>query len=97
MMVKVAIDTNLLACAEGAGDERRRARAVEILDALPEGAVVVPVQVLGELYRVLVSMLRRQPAATGSHAGERDAKELQPHLRDLIAPASVRARKRRRT
>lgn len=61
-MVRIAIDSNVLAYAEGAGDERRRARAVEILAALPEGAVVLPVQVLGELYRVLVGKLRQRPA-----------------------------------
>lgn len=61
-MAKVTIDTNVLAYAEGAGDERRRARAVEVLAALPQGAVVLPVQVLGELYRVLVGKLRQRPA-----------------------------------
>jgi predicted nucleic acid-binding protein len=61
-MPKVAIDTNVLAYAEGAGDEPRRARAVDVLAALPEGSVVLPVQVLGELYRVLVGKLRQPPA-----------------------------------
>lgn len=61
-MAKVAIDTNVLAYAEGAGDEPRRARAVEVLAALPEGSVVLPVQVLGELYRVLAGKLRQRPA-----------------------------------
>jgi predicted nucleic acid-binding protein len=62
-MLTVAVDTNVLAYAEGAGDEPRRSRAVEILAALPEAAVVLPVQVLGELYRVLVGKLRQPPAA----------------------------------
>jgi predicted nucleic acid-binding protein len=62
-MSRVAIDTNVLAYAEGAGDEPRRARAVEVLAALPEGSVVLPVQVLGELYRVLVGKLGQRPAA----------------------------------
>lgn len=62
-MVRVAVDTNVLAYAEGAGDEARRARAVEVLAALPEGSVVLPVQVLGELYRVLVGKLKQRPAA----------------------------------
>jgi predicted nucleic acid-binding protein len=63
MRVRVAIDTHVLASAEGAGDEAQRARAVEILATLPDGAVVLPVQVLGELYRVLVGKLRQQPVA----------------------------------
>lgn len=61
-MLAVALDTNVLAYAEGAGDEARRAQAVALLSRLPEQAVVLPVQVLGELYRVLVHKLRQRPA-----------------------------------
>lgn len=62
MMFSVALDTNVLAYAEGAGDDARRRQAVALLTRLPEAAVVLPVQVLGELFRVLVGKLR-QPAA----------------------------------
>jgi predicted nucleic acid-binding protein len=58
----VAIDTNVLAYAEGAGDAARHTQAVALLTRLPEMAVVLPVQVLGELYRVLVGKLRQTPA-----------------------------------
>ena len=61
-MVLVAIDTNVLAYAEGAGDAARHAQAVALLTRLPDIAVVLPVQVLGELYRVLVGKLRQPPA-----------------------------------
>ncbi len=57
----VAIDTNVLAYAEGAGDESRRAQAVALLTNLPEASVVLPLQVLGELFRVMVGKLRRSP------------------------------------
>lgn len=60
-MHTLAIDTSVLAYAEGAGDAARRARAIELLEALPEFAVVLPVQVLGELYRVLVGKLHQAP------------------------------------
>ena len=63
----VAIDTNVLAHAEGAGDEARRRMATELMARLPETAVILPVQVLGELYRVLVGKLR-QPAARAQEA-----------------------------
>lgn len=63
----VAVDTNVLAYAEGAGDEARRAMAIALMTRLPESAVVLPVQVLGELYRVLVGKLR-QPAARAREA-----------------------------
>ena len=58
----LAVDTNVLAYAEGAGDEKRRHMAAELMARLPAAAVILPVQVLGELYRVLVGKLR-QPAA----------------------------------
>ena len=61
-MVLVAIHTNVLACAEGAGDEARRAQAVALLTGLPDLAVILPVQVLSELYRVLVGELGQPPA-----------------------------------
>lgn len=57
-----ALDTNVLAYAEGAGDETRRSRAVEVVSRLPDSAIVLPVQVLGELHRVLVGKLRRTAA-----------------------------------
>ena len=50
----VALDTNVLAYAEGAGDERRKQLARALLVRLPEDRTVLPVQVLGELYRVLI-------------------------------------------
>lgn len=53
-----AIDTNVLAYAEGAGDERRKRMARELLIRLADDQTVLPVQVLGELYRVLVGKCR---------------------------------------
>lgn len=53
-----AIDTNVLAYAEGAGDERRKRMARDLLVRLAEDRTLLPVQVLGELYRVLVGKYR---------------------------------------
>ncbi len=53
-----AIDTNVLAYAEGAGDERRKRLARDLLVHLSEDQTVLPVQVLGELYRILVGKYR---------------------------------------
>lgn len=58
----VALDTNVLAYAEGANDGGRQARALEIVGRLPAGAAVIPVQVLGELFRVLTGKAGRSPA-----------------------------------
>lgn len=62
-----ALDTNVLAYAEGANDASRQAKAIELLGALPASRVVVPVQVLGELFRVLTRKAGR------SHAEARSA------------------------
>ncbi|CCG42766.1 PIN domain-containing protein [Magnetospirillum molischianum] len=58
----VALDTNVLVYAEGVNDPVRQARALDLIAVLPEGAAIVPVQVLGELFRVLTAKVRR-PAA----------------------------------
>jgi len=52
--VRVALDTNVLAYAEGVNGLERKQVTLELIEKLPQGAVVLPVQVLGELYQVLV-------------------------------------------
>jgi predicted nucleic acid-binding protein len=48
--VKVALDTNVLAYAEGVNALDRRRLALELLGRLPTAAALVPVQTLGEPY-----------------------------------------------
>ena len=60
-MVRIALDTNILACAEGAGDTRRCNAARILAGRLPGHLVVLPLQTLGELHRVLVGKLGRPP------------------------------------
>ena len=60
--MKVALDTNVLAYAEGANGAAMRDRALELVQRLPSGAVVLPVQTLGELFNVLVRKANRRPA-----------------------------------
>lgn len=52
--MKVALDTNLLAYAEGVNDADKRDIVLALLRDLPQDAPVIPVQVLGELFNVLV-------------------------------------------
>jgi predicted nucleic acid-binding protein len=52
--VRVALDTNVLAYAEGINGAERRDVALNLLRRLPQEATVVPVQALGELFNVLV-------------------------------------------
>jgi predicted nucleic acid-binding protein len=61
--LKVALDTNVLAYAEGAGDAERRRIALDVIGRLPPGAAVLPVQVLGELFNVLTRKAGRSRAA----------------------------------
>lgn len=62
--MRIALDTNVLAYAEGVGDTARCRRALEIVEKLPTQQVVLPAQVLGELYRVLTGKAHRPPLAT---------------------------------
>ncbi len=62
--MKVALDTNVLAAAEGVDGAARRAVALDLLRALPRDRVVLPAQVLGELFNVLV----RKASRSRSHA-----------------------------
>ncbi|MEQ1955245.1 PIN domain-containing protein [Mesorhizobium sp. CN2-181] len=51
--MKVGLDTNVLACAEGINDEERHRQALGLIGQLAPDETFVPVQVLGELYDVL--------------------------------------------
>ena len=50
----VAVDTNVLVYAEGVNGEAGKAAALQILQTLPPASMLLPVQVLGELFSVLV-------------------------------------------
>jgi predicted nucleic acid-binding protein len=59
--VRVALDTNILAYAEGVNGLAMKKAALALVDKLPQRAVVLPVQVLGELFQVLVRKAGRSP------------------------------------
>jgi len=59
--MRVALDTNILAYAEGLGDRARCAAAADLISTLPVDRVILPAQTLGELYRVLVAKAGRTP------------------------------------
>jgi len=61
--VRIAIDTNVLVYAEDVSPaSRMRRAALSLLERLPEASVVLPVQVLAELYYLLVRKARLAPA-----------------------------------
>ncbi len=74
--MRIALDTNILAYAEGLGDERRVTLTRRLLAAIPQERVVLPAQILGELYRVLVGKAHREAAARGAVLEWRDAFEV---------------------
>lgn len=60
--MNVAVDTNILAHAEGVNGARNRDAAIGLLQALPPESTLVPVQALGELFTVLVRKAGRSRA-----------------------------------
>jgi predicted nucleic acid-binding protein len=60
--LRVALDTNILAYAEGVNGPDMKRTALELVQKLPEGAVLLPVQSLGELFHLLVRKAGRTPA-----------------------------------
>ena len=52
--MRVALDTNILAYAEGVDSGERRGATLAIVRDLPQESIIIPVQVLGELFNVLV-------------------------------------------
>ena len=57
--MRLALDTNILAYAEGIGDETRCLSARKLVKKLTDREVILPAQTLGELSRVLVAKHKR--------------------------------------
>lgn len=71
--MKVALDTNVLAYAEGVNGTERHDLALDLLRRLPQPATVISAQVLGELFNVLVRKAgRSRPDARDALLGWRD-------------------------
>ena len=59
--MRVALDTNVLAYAEGLGDGVRCKLARDLIEQLNPADLILPVQVLGELSRVLTVKMKKIP------------------------------------
>lgn len=59
--MRIAIDTNVLVYAEGVNGPLPAKTSVELFKKLPESSTFLPVQVLGELFRVLVGKCAFSP------------------------------------
>ena len=60
--MRVALDTNVLAYAEGTNGVERKTAALGLIQRLPAGGALLPVQTLGELFQVLVRKANRTRA-----------------------------------
>ena len=58
--MRVALDTNILAYAEGVNTAEKKDAALDVIDKLSDH-IVLPVQALGELFQVLVRKAGRKP------------------------------------
>jgi len=59
--MRIALDTSVLAYAAGVNGAERQRVALELLGKLSESETVLPVQALGELFRVLVGKAKISP------------------------------------
>jgi predicted nucleic acid-binding protein len=57
--MRIALDTNILAYAEGVGDKLRCSMAIRLLEQLPPEVILIPAQTMGELFRVLTGKAGR--------------------------------------
>lgn len=60
--MNVAVDTNILAYAEGTNGATRMSAALGLMERLPPESTFLPVQTLGELFNVLVKKAGRSPS-----------------------------------
>ena len=87
--MNVAVDTNVLAYAEGINGARNRDAAIRLLQALPPESTLVPVQALGELFAVLVRKAGKSRAdAAAAVLGWGDAFPLIDTSNDVLLAAT---------
>jgi predicted nucleic acid-binding protein len=60
--VNIALDTNAIACAEGVNGETKRNESLGFLQRLSTQHLLIPAQVLGELFAVLTRKANRTAA-----------------------------------
>lgn len=86
--MKAAIDTNVLAYAAGVDDDERRDAAMHLMRTIPPQNLLVPVQVLGELYAVLVRKGRPRDLARDTILGWRDFFGVIPTTTEALSRAA---------
>ncbi|MGH7727761.1 MAG: PIN domain-containing protein [Vulcanimicrobiaceae bacterium] len=91
--MRVALDTNVLAYAEGVNGPQRQEQAITLLRGLPQSTVVVPAQALGELFNVLVrKAARSRDSARAAILSWRDAfAVVETSVGTVVAAADISA------
>ena len=91
--MRVALDTDILAYVEGVNGPIRKRDALQVLHQLPQSAVILPVQALGELFHVLVRKAERSPSeARAAVLGWHDAcATVEPSTAVLLNAADIAA------
>ena len=86
--MRIALDTNVLASAEGVNDAVKRDVVADLLQTFSPEAVFIPVQVLGELFNVLVRKAGKS-RSDARHAllGWRDAFATIPTTPEVMSAA----------
>jgi len=73
-VARIALDTNVLAYAEGVNGVGRQAVATQILRDLAEDEIVIPAQAVAELFTLLIRKVRRpMPEVRAAVLGWHDA------------------------
>ena len=94
--MRVALDTNILAYAEGVNGAVRKINALDLIQRLPAASALLPVQTLGELFQLLVRKVNRTPAqARAAILGWRDAFPLIETSETVIVGAAELAARHR--
>lgn len=87
--MKAALDTNFLVYAEGMNDAAKRDIALDTIRRLPQEAVILPVQVLGELFHVLVRKAGKSPSdARSAVISWQDSFETAPTTPEVMMAAA---------
>jgi predicted nucleic acid-binding protein len=60
--LRIALDTNIMVCAEGLNGNAKKQSVLDLIQGLPQDLIVLPVQTLGELFNVLVKKAKLAPA-----------------------------------
>ena len=86
--MRIALDTNILAYAEGVNDGVKRDAVADLLQATAPETVVIPVQALGELFNVLVRKAGKSRSEAGQALlGWRDAFATIPTTPEVMSAA----------